>query len=92
MIKYYIKDGYSEKGPLTVDDLKKLKISKTTYIRQEENCNWVHADSLQELKIVFKNNILFSTNNLLLIIYNDPISSLINLFLFGTKKCWSEEK
>lgn len=56
MTKYYIKDGYSEKGPLTVDDLKKLKISKTTFIRQEENCNWVHADSLQELKIVFKSN------------------------------------
>lgn len=56
MTKYYIKDGYSEKGPLTVDDLKKLEISKTTFIRQEENCNWVHADSLQELKIVFKSN------------------------------------
>jgi hypothetical protein len=56
MTKYYIKDGDSEKGPLTVDDLKKLKISKTTFIRQEENCNWVHADSLQELKIVFKSN------------------------------------
>jgi hypothetical protein len=56
MTKYYIKDGYSEKGPLTVDDLKKLKISKTTFVRQEENNNWVQADSLQELKRVFKGN------------------------------------
>ena len=56
MTKYYIKDGYSEKGPLTVDDLKKLKIGKTTFIRQEDNSNWVQADSLQELKIVFKSN------------------------------------
>ena len=56
MTKYYIKDGYSEKGPLTVDDLKKLKIGKTTFIRQEDNSNWVQADSLKELKIVFKSN------------------------------------
>ncbi|MEY4002988.1 MAG: hypothetical protein RIT07_1030, partial [Bacteroidota bacterium] len=56
MTKYYIKDGYAEKGPLTVDDLKKLKISKTTFVRQEDNNNWVQADSLGELKRVFKSN------------------------------------
>lgn len=56
MTKYYIKDGYSEKGPLTVDDLKKLKISKTTFVRQEDTNNWVQADSLQDLKRVFKGN------------------------------------
>lgn len=57
MKKYYIKDGYTEKGPLTVDDLRKLKISKTTFVRQEVNNNWVQADSLQELKTVFKGNL-----------------------------------
>lgn len=50
MTKYYIRDGYSEKGPLTVDELKKLKIGKTTFVRQEDDNNWVQADSLQELK------------------------------------------
>ena len=54
MKKYYIKKGYSEKGPLTLDDLKKLKISKTTFVRPEDNNNWVQADSLQDLKSVFK--------------------------------------
>jgi len=57
MTKYYIKDGYSEKGPLTVDDLKKLKVSKTTFVRQEDNNNWVQADSLQELKKVFNGDL-----------------------------------
>jgi len=56
MTKYYIKDGYSEKGPFTVDDLKKLKISKTTFVRRENTNDWVQADSLQELKRVFKGN------------------------------------
>lgn len=57
MTKYFIKDGYSEKGPLTIDDLKKLKISKTTFVRQADNNNWVQADSLQELKRVFKSDL-----------------------------------
>ena len=56
MTKYYIKDGYSEKGPLTIEDLKKLKISTTTFVRLENNNNWVQADSLQELQSVLKDN------------------------------------
>ena len=56
MTKYYIKDGYSEKGPLTVDELKKLKISKTTFVRQADTNNWEQANSVQELKKVFKGN------------------------------------
>jgi hypothetical protein len=56
MKKYYIKDGYSEKGPFTVADLKKLKISKSTFVRQEDNNNWAQAASIQVLKRVFKGN------------------------------------
>lgn len=55
--KYYIKEGYSEKGPLTLEDLRKLKISKTTFVRPEDNNNWVQADSLQDLKGVFKGSL-----------------------------------
>jgi hypothetical protein len=57
MTKYYIKDGYFEKGPLTIDDLKKLKINKSTFIRHEYNNNWMQAENFQELKIVFKDNL-----------------------------------
>lgn len=55
--KYYIKEGYSEKGPLTLEDLRKLKISKTTFVRPEDNNNWVQADSLQDLKGIFKGSL-----------------------------------
>jgi len=55
--KYYIKEGYTEKGPLTLEDLRKLKISKTTFVRPEDNNNWVQADSLQDLKGIFKGSL-----------------------------------
>ncbi len=57
MTKYYIKEGYAEKGPYTVDDLKKLKISKSTFVRLECNNNWIQAEYIQELKTVFKGNL-----------------------------------
>ena len=55
MKKYFIKDGYSEKGPLSIDDLKKLKISKTTFVKDHgDNSDWVQANSLIELKQLFR--------------------------------------
>lgn len=55
MKKYFIKDGYSEKGPLSIDDLKKLKISKTTFVKEDgDNCDWVQASNLIELKQLFR--------------------------------------
>lgn len=56
MAKYYIKDGYSEKGPYTVQELKARKISKTTFVKKEDTSNWVQAESLKELKPVFTGN------------------------------------
>lgn len=57
MAKYYIKDGYSEKGPYTVHELKIRKISKTTFVRKEDSSSWVPAESLKELKTIFTGNL-----------------------------------
>ena len=54
MEKYYIKEGYSEKGPLSIDDLKKLRVGKKTFVRSENSIDWVEADNLPELKSIFK--------------------------------------
>jgi hypothetical protein len=52
-MKYYLKEGYSEKGPLTVEDLKKLKISKTSFIRAEDSSNWLVATDYPEINRIF---------------------------------------
>ena len=54
MTKYYIKDGFVEKGPLTIDEMKKLGIDRTTFVRQADSTKWVQADSVDELQKVFK--------------------------------------
>ncbi|MFA5575607.1 MAG: transglutaminase domain-containing protein [Brumimicrobium sp.] len=59
MKMYYIKDGFREKGPLTIDEIKKLGISKTTFVRQQDSDSWVQADSVVELRQVFKRNTKF---------------------------------
>lgn len=56
MTKYYIKDGFVEKGPLTIDEIKKLGLDRTTFVRQADNTNWVQADSVPELQKIFKSN------------------------------------
>ena len=58
-MKFYIKDGAHEKGPLTVDELKRLQISKTTMVRSENAENWRQAGDIQELKRIFKRRFRF---------------------------------
>ena len=77
MEKYYIKDGYSEKGPLTVEDLKRLKITKTTFVRKEESAQWVQAESLPELKRVFKSDFRLLKYSSLAILAIAVISAIV---------------
>ena len=58
-MKFYIKDGAHEKGPLTVDELKRLQISKTTMVRSENAENWRQAGDIQEFKRIFKRRFRF---------------------------------
>lgn len=82
MKKYYIKDGFGEKGPLTIDDIKLLKINKTTFIRQSDSENWVQADSVNEI-----NNILTSNYKTLKIFWFTVLSFvLIGVVLFAISK------
>jgi hypothetical protein len=78
MIKYYIKDGDSEKGPLTVAELKKLGIRKTTFVRQVESFNWVEAGSLHELKSVFKSKFRVVKITVLILLGAFVIGSIVN--------------
>lgn len=75
MTKYFIKDGYGDKGPFTIEEIKKLKISKTTFVRKENSDNWIQADSLQDLKRVFETD--FRTLKILLTI----------IFIFAAVAC-----
>lgn len=50
MIKYYIKDGFGEKGPMTIDEIKKHGIARTAFIRQADSTNWVQLDTIPELQ------------------------------------------
>lgn len=56
MTKYYIKDGFVEKGPLTIDEIKKFGLDRSTFVRQADSTNWVQADSVPELQKVIKSN------------------------------------
>ncbi len=58
-MKYYIKDGAHEKGPLSSDELKRLQISKTTMVRSENAENWRQAGDIQEFKRIFKRRFRF---------------------------------
>lgn len=53
-MQFYIKDGSQEKGPLTISELKRLKISKSTMVRFENAQNWNQAGDVQELKVLYK--------------------------------------
>jgi len=53
MTKYYIKDGYEEKGPFTLEELRKQNITRTTFVRPSDNNNWFQADTLPDLSRVF---------------------------------------
>lgn len=50
MTKYYIKDGYGESGPFTIDELRQKKINPTTFVRSEENETWFLAVNLPSSK------------------------------------------
>jgi len=52
--KYYIKEGFEEKGPLTVEELKKLGVQKTTLVRQQDSPQWFQSQDVPELQILFK--------------------------------------
>jgi hypothetical protein len=54
MKKYYLKDGFTEKGPLTIEELKKFKISKSSFVRKEDSKIWEQANDIRELEIIFK--------------------------------------
>jgi hypothetical protein len=49
-IRFFIKDGPIEKGPLTVQELKKLGIKKNDQIRYENHSTWSEAINFIELK------------------------------------------
>lgn len=49
-IRFYIKDGVIEKGPLTVQELKKLGIKKKDQVRYENHTTWAEAKNFIELK------------------------------------------
>lgn len=66
MNNYYIKDGYEEKGPFSKTQLKLLKISKTTLLRQSTNKTWSHAETFDDLKSCFNAN--YSTKKIAIII------------------------
>ena len=53
MNKYFTHNGQDEKGPFTINQLKKQKISKETMIWFEGLKNWTKAGEIAELKDLF---------------------------------------
>jgi len=53
MKEYYYSNGDEQNGPVTIEDLKD-KINKDTLIWAEGMENWQKADSIEELKTLFK--------------------------------------
>ena len=56
---YFIKDINGEKGPLTIEELRRLKISKTDYVRTSKSGEWFIAESVPDLKFIFKKRFRF---------------------------------
>jgi hypothetical protein len=56
MAIFFIKDGYSEKGPFSVDELKKRGIKKTTFVRFSYSDKWVEAENIFELRSIFQHS------------------------------------
>jgi len=54
MKKYYIVIEGAQKGPFSIDELKKLKITGSTLIWTEELENWVAAKNIEALKEIIK--------------------------------------
>jgi hypothetical protein len=50
MSAYYLHDGQNEVGPLTIDILKKQKLSRSTPIRHKDSDTWMPAEKLDALK------------------------------------------
>ena len=44
MTKYYVKDGFQEKGPFTIREIKKLRLSKFSFVRREDSDLWTQID------------------------------------------------
>jgi transglutaminase-like putative cysteine protease len=82
MNRYYVKDGYEEKGPYTVEELKKIRIGKFTLVRLEDDSKWNQSDSVSELNEVFKSNLHFIKIGALIIL----ILSLIAVSIFGISR------
>ncbi len=64
MTKYYVKDGFHEKGPLTIDEIKRLNVSKLSYVRKEDSHHWHQIVLLPEFNSGFfrrnKRKIIYS--------------------------------
>jgi len=56
---YFIKDINGEKGPLTIEELRRLKISKTDYVRTSKSGEWFIAESVPDVKFIFKKRFRF---------------------------------
>jgi len=50
MSTYYLHDGRNEVGPLTIDILKKQKLTRNTPVRQKDTNSWMPAEKIGELK------------------------------------------
>ena len=50
MSAYFLHDGRNERGPFTIELLKKEKLSRNTPIRKKDSDNWMPAEKLDELK------------------------------------------
>ena len=48
---FYIKLGETEKGPLTIKEIKKLGINKTTLVRKINEDDWYPAEQFETLKV-----------------------------------------
>jgi hypothetical protein len=55
MNRFFIKDGFGEKGPLYLNEIKKLGLSKSSFVRYENSDKWDLAGNFTELNSVFSN-------------------------------------
>jgi hypothetical protein len=54
MEEYYFAENDEQKGPFSLEELKKYKILKTTLVWKEGLSDWVEAKKIKELEILFK--------------------------------------
>lgn len=50
MNAYFLHDGQNERGPFTLDELRKQKLSRNTPVRQQASDKWLPAEKIPELK------------------------------------------